>query len=73
VYLGLLGEYGNVFPSRSEVRLDDGIPSGGLFLGVDTLLGPLCIAYARAEGGRANYHLTLGQPLGGRRPGFRPR
>jgi len=41
-----------------------------VFLGAETLFGPLCIAYGRAEGGRGNYYLTLGQPLGSRRPGF---
>ncbi len=70
VYGGISGEYGNVFQSRSAIGLADGILSGGAFLGLDTVIGPLCLAYGRAEGGRGNYYLTLGQPLGGRRPGF---
>ena len=70
VYAGLSAEYGNVFPSRSAIGLEDGIAAGSVFLGADTLLGPLCLAYGRAEGGRGNYYLALGQPLGSRRPGF---
>lgn len=69
IYAGLTGEIGNVFQSRSAIRLESGIPSGSAFLGVDTLLGPLCIAYGLAERGRTNYYLSLGQPLGDRRPG----
>lgn len=73
VYAGVSAEYGNVFPSRSAIRLADGIAAGSVILGVDTLLGPLCVAYGRAEHDRGNFYLTLGQPLGGRRPGFRTR
>jgi NTE family protein len=68
--LGLSGENGNVFQSRAAIDLADGIAAGSLFLGCDTFLGPLCIAYGRTDGGRSNYYLTLGQSLGGRRPGF---
>jgi len=71
VYAGLSGEYGNVFSSRSSIGLADGIAAGSVFLGFETVLGPLCLAYGRADGGRSNYYLTLGQPLGGHRPGFR--
>lgn len=70
VYAGLLGEYGNVFATGSSVHLADGIAAGTLFVGMDTLLGPLCLAYGRAEGDRGNYYVMLGQPLGGRRLGF---
>jgi NTE family protein len=71
VYAGLSAEYGNVFQSRSVIGLREGIAAGSAFLGADTPLGPLCLAYGRADGGRGNYYLTLGQPLGSRRPGFR--
>jgi NTE family protein len=73
IYAGVSGEWGNVFQSRSEISLDRGIAAGSVFLGLDTLLGPLCIAYGLDEGGRSNYYFTLGQPLGDRRPGFRAR
>ena len=70
VYAGCSAEYGNVFQSRSAIGLEDGIAAGSVFLGAETLFGPLCLAYGRAEGGRGNYYLTLGQPLGSRRLGF---
>jgi NTE family protein len=73
VYVGIAAEYGNVFASRSAIRLHDGLAAGSVFVGMDTPLGPLCAAYGRAEGDRGNYYLTLGQPLGGARPGFRLR
>jgi len=31
------------------------------------------IAWGLAEGGRDSFYLTLGQAIGGRRPGIRPR
>jgi NTE family protein len=70
-YAGVSGEYGNVFASRSSIDLAHGISAGNVFIGLDTMFGPLCLAYGRADGGRSNYYFTLGQPLGGHRPGFR--
>jgi NTE family protein len=71
LHTGLSAEFGNVFASRSAIGPGGGIAAGSAFLGVDTLLGPLCVAYGRADGGRGNFYLTLGQPLGDPRPGFR--
>jgi NTE family protein len=70
VYAGMLAEYGNVYPTRSRIELADGIAAGSFVLGVDTMIGPLCAAYGRAEGGRDNYYLTLGPPPTGLRPGL---
>lgn len=66
MYVGISGEFGNVFQSRSAIKLSDGIVAGSAFVGFDTLIGPLCIAYGRTEGGRGSFHFTLGQPLGER-------
>lgn len=71
VYAGLSAEFGNVFQSRSAIGIAEGITAGCAILGIDTILGPLCVAYGRAEGDRGNFYLTLGQPLVGRKPGFR--
>lgn len=73
VYAGLSAEYGNVFQARSEIGPGSGIASASVLLGVDTLAGPLCLAHGWAEGNRRNYYFALGQPFGGRRPGFRVR
>jgi NTE family protein len=70
LYAGLTAEYGNVYARRSDMRLDDGIASGGVFLGLGTPIGPVFLAYARAEGGRSNYYLTLGETFHRRRLGF---
>jgi NTE family protein len=69
LYAGLTTEYGNVFQRRSAMRLGDGIASGGAFLGLGTPVGPVFLAYARAEGGRYNYYVTLGETFHHRRLG----
>jgi NTE family protein len=70
LYAGLTAEYGNVFQRRSEMRPGDGIASVGAFLGLGTPVGPIFLAYARAEAGRSNYYLTLGETFHHRRLGF---
>ncbi len=70
LYGGLTAEYGNVFATRSDIRLDGGLASGGAFLGFGTPVGPLFLAYALAEAGRSNYYLTLGETFHHRRLGF---
>jgi len=63
VYAGLSAEYGNVYRSRSEMTLESGVAAGSVFLGVETIMGPLYIAYGRAERGRENFYLFLGKVL----------
>jgi NTE family protein len=63
LFAGASFEYGNVFQERETIKFDDGISAGSVFLGLDTLLGPIHLAYGRADGGRWNYYLSLGQPL----------
>lgn len=72
-YAGLSLEYGNVFQEKGEMKFDNGIAAGSLFLGLDTLIGPIYLAYGRAESSRDNFYLFLGQSLGHRRAGFRNR
>ncbi len=69
-YVGLSAEYGNVFPTRRSIRLDDGILSGSVLAGVSTFVGPICAAFGWAEGGRTNYYLTLGETLYRQRGGL---
>lgn len=66
MYAGLTGEFGNVFQSRSAIKPSDGIAAGSVFVGFDTLIGPLCIAYGRTQWGRGSFYLTLGRSLGAR-------
>jgi NTE family protein len=70
VYAGLSVEYGNVFRDRDEIKWDSGIAAGSGFLGLETPVGPIFLAYGFAEGGRRNFYLILGQPLGLHRIGF---
>ncbi len=71
VYAGCSVEYGDVFQERPAIGLADATAAGSVFFGLETLFGPLCVAFGRADGGRNNCYFTLGQPLGGHRPGFR--
>lgn len=61
VYLGASLEAGNIWQSRSDMKFDDLILAGSLFIGLDTPLGPLYLAYGHAEGGKNAGYLFLGQ------------
>lgn len=63
-------EYGNVYQRRSDITPDSGIVTGSVFVGIDTPIGPLCVAYGVAEGGRTNYYISLGQALARHRAGL---
>lgn len=60
-YLGATLEYGNVWQDHSEIKFDNLITAGSLFLGVDTGLGPLYFAYGKAEAGRTSLYMFLGR------------
>jgi NTE family protein len=68
LYAGVSGEYGNVFQEKRQIRLDEGLVAGSAFLGVDSPLGPILLAFGMTEGGRRNFYFSLGQPLAQRRP-----
>ncbi len=61
-YLGGSLELGNVWQRRSDINLRDSIPAASLYLGADTFLGPLYVAFGFAEGGNQAFYLFLGQP-----------
>jgi len=70
---GVSAEYGSTFESTNDIGFATAVLSGTLFASAGTPLGPLCVAWGLAEGGRSNFYLTLGQRFGARRPAFRPR
>jgi NTE family protein len=60
VYLGLTAEAGNVWLEPEEASLNDLIGAGSVFLGMETLLGPIFLVYGRVEGGQDAFYFYLG-------------
>ena len=61
IYLGASLEVGNVWDDRSDMAFNDVIVAGSVFLGLDTFLGPVYLAWGHAEGGNNSAYLFLGQ------------
>jgi len=61
VYVGFTAELGNAWDARSEISLDNSVAAGSLWMGVDTPLGPMYVAYGNAEGGLGTIYLFAGQ------------
>ncbi len=61
LYLGASLEAGNVWESRDEIRFGNLVTAGSLFLVLDTLVGPLYLAWGLGEGGNQSAYLFLGQ------------
>ncbi len=62
VYAGASLEAGNTWLARSDVAFSNLRTAGSLFLGLDTYLGPLYLAYGRASGGQSSWYVFLGRP-----------
>ncbi len=61
VYVGASLEVGNVWNRRSDISFDSTLTAGSLFIVLDTLIGPIYLAYGSAEGGRQSAYLFIGQ------------
>lgn len=61
VYVGGSLEIGNVWDQRDQMRLRDARNAASVFVGVDSVLGPVYVAYGYAEGGRNAFYLFLGK------------
>ena len=61
IYLGLSLETGNVWENKSDITFSSLIPAGSVFLGMDTVLGPVYVAYGMAEGGHDAFYFFLGR------------
>lgn len=61
VYVGASVEIGNVWQQRDDMRLNNTLTAGSVFVVFDTLLGPVYLAYGAAEGDRRSAYLFLGQ------------
>ena len=61
-YAGASLEAGGFWDSRRQIG-QDLIAAGSVFLGVDTLLGPIFFGYGYAQGGHNALYLTFGSLL----------
>ena len=60
VYVGASLESGNSWQIRDDISFDSMLINGSVFLGLDTLIGPVYLAVGFAEGGRSNFYLFVG-------------
>ncbi|MFI5180214.1 MAG: patatin-like phospholipase family protein [Thermoanaerobaculia bacterium] len=63
VFVGGSIETGNAWLTSDEIRFDNLRFAGSLFVGADTLLGPLYFGFGIADGGSHSFYLSLGFPL----------
>ncbi len=61
-YAGFSLEAGNVWPRRSDIALGDLRKAASLFLGFDTIVGPLYLGWGHTFGGDSALYLFLGRP-----------
>jgi NTE family protein len=59
-YVGASLELGNVWQDSKSASFGNTITAGSVFLGVDTAIGPLYLAYGRAEAGVYSFYIYLG-------------
>jgi NTE family protein len=61
VYIGGSFEMGNVWNSRRDISFHSALMNGSLFVGLDTLLGPVYFATGFDDNGGTAYYLFLGR------------
>lgn len=61
-YVGATAEFGGVWQDRDDISYENSIFAGSLFLGVDTVIGPVFLGYGHGEGGNNGIYLFLGKP-----------
>lgn len=60
-YLGVSLEAGNVWDRRSDMRFGSSLKQGSVFVGFDTLLGPVYLGSGFGEDGENAFYLFLGR------------
>ena len=60
-YLGLSFEAGNVWQRNESAAINDLNLAGTVFIGYDTVLGPLYLGVGTAEGGNTTFYVYLGR------------
>ena len=58
--LGATLQYGNIFQLNEDIDLSDMNLAGSLYLGMESVIGPLYIGYGLAEGGSQRIYFTIG-------------
>jgi outer membrane translocation and assembly module TamA len=61
VYAGFIGETGNAWAADESPSLDDLHRSLTLIVGADTVIGPVFLGYARADGPNQRFYVTIGK------------
>ena len=61
LHVGFSLEAGNAWPESGGVQLDELRGGASVFVGMETLLGPLYLAYGRATSGRDTFYLFVGR------------
>ncbi|MGA9856078.1 MAG: patatin-like phospholipase family protein [Gammaproteobacteria bacterium] len=59
-YAGASLERGNVWQHSTDISFGNSITAGSMFLGVDTPIGPLYLAYGMANNGEHSFYIYLG-------------
>ncbi|WP_087025414.1 patatin-like phospholipase family protein [Thaumasiovibrio subtropicus] len=60
LYIGGSLERGNTWNQSSQISWDNAIAAGSVFLGADSLLGPVYLGYGQAENGVSSMYFYLG-------------
>jgi NTE family protein len=60
-YAGLSLEAGNIWDRRSDISFGSSLTHGSVFVGLDTLLGPVYLGTGFGEGGENTFYLFLGR------------
>ena len=61
IYTGFTLETGNVWNDRDDIKLDNMILAGSVFVGADTILGPLYLGYGINDSNTSTIYLYLGR------------
>ena len=61
IYAGFTVETGNAWNDRDEIAFDNSVLAGSVFVGADTFLGPLYLAYGINDSNASTFYLYLGR------------
>ena len=59
-YVGTTLQYGNVFQDESDIDLSDLKLAGSIYLGLQSVIGPLYLGYGLAESGESRIYFSIG-------------